>query len=136
MREVETLIPHRAPFLYIDKLVSASTEEIIGTKMFSDSDEFLKGSFPTVGFVPGVVLIEAMAHCGGAGIRKLGLGSGIFAFASIEKAQFYAGVEFGAEFKMVIRNIKISQKYFRQSGIGYVDGQSCLESIWTCVKIQ
>lgn len=136
MKEVETLIPHRTPFLYLDKLVSASHEEIVGTKIFSDSDEFLKGSFPASGFVPGVVLIEAMAQCGGAGIRQLGLGSGIFAFASIENASFKAGVEYGAAFKMVVRNIKISARYFRQSGVGYVEGQACVESTWTCVKIQ
>jgi 3-hydroxyacyl-[acyl-carrier-protein] dehydratase len=92
MKEIETLIPHRSPFLYVDELVSLTNDEIVGRKVFSSEDRFLNGSFPEFGFVPGVVLIEAMAQCGGAGIKKLGLASGLFGFASIEHAQFHAGV--------------------------------------------
>jgi len=83
-----------------------------------------------------MVLIESMAQCGGAGIKKMGLGSGMFGFAGIENALFHAGVPFEKEFKIVIRNIKIAEKYFKQSGIGYVDDQPCVEAVWTCVKIQ
>jgi 3-hydroxyacyl-[acyl-carrier-protein] dehydratase len=136
VKEVETLIPHRDPFLYLDKIVVASVEEIIGTKVFSDSDQFLKGSFPEFHFVPGTILIEALAQCGGAGIKKLGLAEGFFGFANIENANFLKGVPYGKEFTMVIRNIKVSQKYIKQSGVGYVDGDRCVELTWTCVKFQ
>ena len=120
MKEIETLIPHRNPFLYVDKISSLSKEEIIGTTVFSDANEFLTGSFPEFNYVPGVILIEAMAQCGGAGIKKLGLADGLFGFANIEAANFYKGVEFGDVFKMVIKNIKITDNYFKQSGIGLV----------------
>jgi 3-hydroxyacyl-[acyl-carrier-protein] dehydratase len=73
MKEIEILVPQRNPFLFVDKLLSASREEIIGTHIFSDSNQFLRGSFPDYYFVPGAILIEAMAQCGGAGIRKMGL---------------------------------------------------------------
>ena len=76
MSEVESLIPHRPPFLYLDRILTATEFEIIGIKTFSDSDQFLRGSFPEFDFVPGMVLIESMAQCGGAGIKKLGQGSG------------------------------------------------------------
>jgi 3-hydroxyacyl-[acyl-carrier-protein] dehydratase len=59
--EIETLIPHRKPFLYIDKIISFTKEEIIGQSMFQDSDGFLSGSFLEHNYVPGVILIEAMA---------------------------------------------------------------------------
>jgi len=136
MKEVETLIPHRDPFLYIDKIVSATAEDIVGTMIFSDADQFLKGSFPEFHFVPGTILIEALAQCGGAGIKKLALASGFYGFANIENANFFKGVPYGKEFKMVIRNIKIADKYIKQSGIGYVDDDRCLELTWTCVKFQ
>jgi 3-hydroxyacyl-[acyl-carrier-protein] dehydratase len=136
MKEVETLIPHRDPFLFIDKIVSATPEEIVGTKIFPDNDHFLKGSFPEFNFVAGTILIEAMAQCGGAGIKKLGLADGFFGFANIENANFVNGVPFGKEFKMVIRNIKIAERYIKQSGVGYVDDERCLELTWTCIKFQ
>lgn len=137
MKEVETLIPHRDPFLFVDQIVSATPEEIIGTKLFPDNnDQFLKGSFPEFNFVPGTILIEAMAQCGGAGIKKLGLADGFYGFANIETASFYNGVPYGKEFKMVIRNIKIAERYIKQTGTAYVDGEPCLELTWTCVKFQ
>ena len=134
MKEIETLIPHRNPFLYVDKISSLSKEEIIGTTVFSDANELLTGSFPEFNYVPGVILIEAMAQCGGAGIKKLGLADGLFGLANIETANFYKGVEYGDVFKMVIKNIKITDKYFKQSGIGLVADSSCMDLTWTCVR--
>jgi 3-hydroxyacyl-[acyl-carrier-protein] dehydratase len=136
MKEIESLIPHRSPFLYIDRLISYTPDEIVGVKTFSDTDEFLKGSFPAFDFVPGMVLIEAFGQCGGAGIKRMNLGSGMFGFASIEKALFHGGVPLGKEFVMTIKNIRIADKYFKQSGVGYVENQLCVEALWTCVKIQ
>jgi 3-hydroxyacyl-[acyl-carrier-protein] dehydratase len=136
VKEVESLIPHRDPFLYVDKIVSAMPEQIIGTKIFSDADQFLRGSFPEFRFVPGTILIEALAQCGGAGIKKMGLASGFFGFANIENANFLMGVEFGKEFTMVIRNVKIAERYIKQHGVGEVEGERCVELTCTCVKFQ
>jgi len=136
MKEIENLIPHRNPFLYVDKLVSLSKEEIIGTAVFTDDNQFLRGSFPDAYFVPGVILIESMAQCGGAGIKKLGLADGLFGLANVENAVFFRGVNYGKTFRMIIRNIKIAEKYIKQSGVGYVDEDPCLDMTWMCVKFQ
>ena len=136
IKEIETLIPHRSPFLYVDRLVSATREEIIGTVTFSDGDQFLRGSFPEFSFVPGAILIEAIAQCGGAGIKKLGLADGLFGLANIESAHFLAGVEYEKIFTMIIRNVKVTEKYTKQAAKGYVDQNPCVELTWTCVKLQ
>ncbi len=136
MKEIENLIPHRTPFLFVDRLLSLSKDEIVGTKVFTDSDTFLRGSFPEAEFVPGVILIEAMAQCGGAGIKKLGLADGLFGLANVENANFLKGVGYGTVFTMVIRNIKIADKYLKQSGTGLVNNEPCLDLTWTCVKFQ
>ena len=136
MKEVENLIPHRDPFLFVDKIVSVTPEEIVGIKIFPDSEQLLRGSFPEFNFVAGTILIEAMAQCGGAGIKKLGLADGFFGFANIENANFFKGVPYGKEFKMVIRNIKIAERYIKQSGVGFVEEEQCMELAWTCVKFQ
>jgi len=136
MKEIEVLIPHRAPFLYVDTLISFSREEIVGTKIFTDTDPFLRGSFPGSNFIPGMILIEAMAQCGGAGIKKLVLADGLFGLANIENASFFKGVDYDKEFRMVIRNIKIAEKFIKQTGIGYTENERCVELTWTCVKFQ
>lgn len=136
VKEIETLIPHRNPFLYVDKIISVSKEEIVGATIFSDSDSFLRGSFPELNYVPGAILIEAMAQCGGAGIKKLGVADGLFGFANIENASFLKGVEYNQVFKMIIKNVKIAEKYIKQSGIGFVNEEACLHLTWTCVKFQ
>jgi 3-hydroxyacyl-[acyl-carrier-protein] dehydratase len=109
-------------------------DEIIGIKTFSDTDQFLRGSFPDFYYVPGVILIEAMAQCGGAGIKKLGIADGLFGFAQIDNAMFYHGVEYEVVFKMIIKNLRISDKYMKQSGEGFVNDQLCLSLTWTCIK--
>ena len=134
MTEIELLIPHRNPFLFLDELPEVSTQRIVGTKIFSDTDVFLTSSFPENQFVPGVVLIEAMAQCGGAGIKKLGLAGGIFALAQIENVSFLRGVPYQKNFKMDIQNIKISEKFVKQTGIGWVGSEQCIEATWTCIK--
>jgi 3-hydroxyacyl-[acyl-carrier-protein] dehydratase len=136
VKEIETLIPHRNPFLYVDKIVSVSKDEIVGTTIFSDTNAFLRGNFPEFNYVPGAILIEAMAQCGGAGIKKLGLADGLFGFANIENASFYKGVEYGQVFRMEIKNIKVSEKYLKQSGVGIVNDEVCISLVWTCVKFQ
>ena len=135
MKEIEILIPHRTPFLYVDKIIACSKEQITGEKIFSDHDSFLRGSFPEFSFVPGVILIEAMAQCGGAGVKKMGLADGLFGLANIENASFYAGVPFHTTFTMVVQNIKIADKYIKQSGKGSVENRLCIDLTWICVKL-
>lgn len=106
----------------------------MGNKICSSTDAFLSETFPGLSIVPGVVLIEAMAQCGGAGIKKLGVASGYFALVNIESAHFTAAVEYQKVFTMVITNIKTGEKILKQRGLGLVDGKQCVEATWTCVK--
>ena len=135
-KEIETLLPHRNPFLYVDEIVTCSPEEIYGTKIYSDQDLFLRGSFPDFNYVPGTILLESMAQCGGAGIRKLGITGGLFGLASIEAATFLKGVEYNKLVSIVIKNIKLGDRLIRQSGVTYSDGSSALEATWTCIRFK
>lgn len=136
MKEIEKLIPHRNPFLYVDEVLSFSQEEITGMKTFSSDDSFLNGSFPESGFVPGVVLIESLAQCGGAGVKKLGFTDGLFALAAIEFANFFKGLPYEKPFRMIIQNIRLSPKLIKQTGTGYHAADKIVEASWTCVRIQ
>lgn len=132
---IENLIPHRSPFLFVDEIVSATKEEITGVKTFNEGNSWLRGSFPEFNFVPGTILIESMAQCGGAGIKMLNSNEGLFGLATIENAQFFKGVEYNKPVKFVIKNIRLSDRTIKQSGIAYVDDQPALEATWVCLKI-
>jgi 3-hydroxyacyl-[acyl-carrier-protein] dehydratase len=133
MDEITTLVPHRAPFLYVDELLSVSKEEIIGIKTFKESEGMFRGSTP---IVPGVILIEALAQCGEAGVKKLGITDGIFGLTNIENGSFLKAVNFGDTVKMVIKNIRIGGKIIKQSGIAYVDEIAVAEASWMCLRIK
>jgi len=134
--EIKELIPHRDPFLFVDAIVSTSIDEIIGVKTFNESNSWLKGRFPGADIVPGTILFESMAQCGGAGIKLLGLAEGLFGLVSIKKVQFYKYAEFGKQIKFVIQNVRLSEKIIKQSGKAYVDDDLIMEASWMIVKIE
>ena len=68
--EIEELLPHREPFLFVDEIVRADPEKIIARHVFTEKEFFFSGHFPQYPVVPGVILIETMAQSGGAGLRN------------------------------------------------------------------
>jgi 3-hydroxyacyl-[acyl-carrier-protein] dehydratase len=134
-KDIEKLIPHRAPFLFVDEVTAASPKEITAIKTFDRTEVNLQGSFQDFGFVPGTILIESMAQAGGAGVRLLEITNGIFALVQIEHAQFFAGVPFGEMITYTITNHRLSEKIIKQSGKAHVNGSLVMEASWMSIKI-
>ncbi|OWY25713.1 bifunctional UDP-3-O-[3-hydroxymyristoyl] N-acetylglucosamine deacetylase/3-hydroxyacyl-ACP dehydratase [Sphingobacteriales bacterium UPWRP_1] len=63
---VQTLLPHRPPFLLIDKIILLTKERVVGVKNVTINEPFFAGHFPGHPVMPGVLVIEAMAQAGGA----------------------------------------------------------------------
>ena len=68
--DIQKLLPHRQPFLLIDKIMEITPESVVGVKNVTMNEEFFKGHFPDNPIMPGVLLIEAMAQAGGILILK------------------------------------------------------------------
>lgn len=136
MKEIETLIPHRYPFLFVDEIISVDEHEIIGMKSFDDSFAFFQETSAGQKIVPSMILVEAMAQCGGAGVKKINDSEdgALYGLASIENTQFHDTVQAGNTIKMIIRNIKISNKIIKQSGTVYCKDKIAVEATWMCAK--
>ena len=78
-KEIEKILPHRYPFLLVDRVLYMNLEEneIIALKNVTVNEPFFQGHFPDVPIMPGVLLLEALAQTGGILVHQKGYGKKI-----------------------------------------------------------
>ena len=72
VNKVRALLPHRPPFLLVDKIYEVTDDIVIGCKNVTMNEPFFVGHFPEEPVMPGVLIVEAMAQCGDSGVESGG----------------------------------------------------------------
>lgn len=129
---IKKVIPHRYPFLLIDRVdVIEEDKRGIGTKMVTANEHFFEGHFPNQPVMPGVLIIESMAQTACAMLlSKGGLENKIAFFMGIEEAKFRTPVLPGSVLKQHIEVLRLGRAgKFR--GEAYVDGKLAAEAVMT-----
>ena len=112
--EIKRLIPHRSPFLFLDRCrITELGKNGSGFRLFAENEYFFKGHFPNMPIVPGVILVESMAQTAGVIVSKKyeNFKDKSVLFMSLSKAKFRKpvvpddNIRFDVEFKNSVRNV-------------------------------
>jgi 3-hydroxyacyl-[acyl-carrier-protein] dehydratase len=132
-----TMLPHRYPFLMVDRLVDVRLgHSAIGIKNVSVNENFFQGHFPGHPVMPGVLIIESMAQTAAAlVIETLGLAgaSPIVYFMSVDEAKFRKPVVPGDALRIHVTKERQRGNVWRFAGVARVDGVAVAEAVFTAM---
>ncbi len=128
--EIQDLLPHRYPFLLVDRIIEyVPGERAVGLKNVTMNEPFFQGHFPGRPIMPGVLIVEALAQVGGTILMQMGdLKGKLSMFAGIDKVRFRRPVTPGDQLILTAELICIKQQRFgKMQGKAEVNGQLACE---------
>lgn len=128
---IQEILPHRYPFLLVDKIVELEPKvRIVGIKQVTVNEQFFQGHFPGAPVMPGVLQIEALAQVGAIlALREFeNRDEKIPFFSGIESARFRKPVVPGDTLELEVIALRIGSKVQKMKGIARVDGQVTAEA--------
>ena len=138
INEIKKYIPHRYPFLLVDRVIAIEKHKsLVAIKNVTANEPFFSGHFPIRPVMPGVLIIEALAQAAGLLIVKsidlLEYHEDIYFFAGIDKARFKRVVEPGDQLQLEIEVLK-SGRLWKFTGKAAVEGQLACEAEFMTIR--
>ncbi|MEA2621160.1 MAG: 3-hydroxyacyl-[acyl-carrier-protein] dehydratase [Chloroflexota bacterium] len=134
--EIQAIIPHRWPFLLVDRVVEEDRERgyMRAEKGVTASEWFFQGHFPGLPVVPGVIQVEALAQTMAVYVaREPGMGDRIGLFAGIEECRFKRIVQPGDRLTLEITMEKLGRRFGKGRAVASVDGEVACEALLSFV---
>jgi beta-hydroxyacyl-ACP dehydratase FabZ len=131
INEIMKVLPHRYPFLLVDRVLSREVgTRIVALKNVTANEPFFQGHFPGVPIMPGVLILEAMAQCAGILFIKEAPDSEnrLYLFGGIDKARFRRPVVPGDQLILEVEVIQQRSNSARVRGVAKVDGVTVAEA--------
>ena len=134
IKEILSVLPHRYPFLLVDKVVEFEPEiRAVGIKNVTINEPFFQGHFPNNPVMPGVLIVEAMAQVAGIMAFKSGAAGKNVYFMSIEKVKFRKPVIPGDQLRLEVQVIHKRGNVWKFSGNAFADDQLKSEAEFTAM---
>lgn len=135
VNEIQRILPHRYPFLLIDRVVDRTPKQrIVALKNVTINEAFFQGHFPGYPIMPGVLIIEALAQAGGTLllVEVEDRASKLMVFSGIEKAKFRRPVVPGDQLRLEVEVLQWRRNAVRMEGKAYVGDKVAAEAVISC----
>jgi 3-hydroxyacyl-[acyl-carrier-protein] dehydratase len=130
IQEIKETIPHRYPFLLVDRVTEIEEgKRVVGIKNVTANEPFFQGHFPDYPVMPGVLIVEALAQVGAIGVLGMESNKGKLGFlAGLDKCKFKQQVKPGDQLKLEVEITRIKGPIGKGKGIATIDGKTACEA--------
>ncbi len=128
--EIQKILPHRYPFLYVDRVLEVEPgKRLVAIKNVSFDEHFFQGHFPGKPIMPGVLIVEALAQASGILVHKtVESDDNMVYFMSIDKVKFRKPVVPGDQLVLEVEPLQVRGKVYKFKGEAKVDGKVVCEA--------
>ena len=127
--KIKSVLPHRYPFLLVDRVLEMNEKSIVCVKNVSANEPFFQGHFPQKPVMPGVLIVEALAQAGGILMLAKSEFTGKIAYlVAINKARFRKMVIPGDQLRLEVEVLKFKSRVGIVKGVAFVEGQEVCDA--------
>src|SRR5699024_4859639 len=129
-QDIKDIIPHRYPFLLVDKVIEKEeAKRIVGVKNVTINEPFFQGHFPGHPVMPGVLILEALAQVGAIAVLDMEENKGKIGFlAGVDKCRFKRQVQPGDQLQLEVEILRMKGPVGKGKAIATVDGETACEA--------